>query len=556
MAISPESLRENPIDFRAPPPSPIAGGRRSSVTNDDVLTDFLEHSLRVPDLILPDRVFPRQKSIQSPPEIDFQSLNSLENNDSITKILDSTARIGCFQLVNHGIPHDLIVSVASAGAGIFQISPEKKAIVSRSPEKPYGFEEFRGEEESEMSEEFVWYRNEGLKLEMEGIWPLGYSCFSEKMERLLSDIEKVAGKILQVLQENVPRKSRFGNGLMQGQEIGGTICYLYKHFRNALEDHRWVSSLKYDVIRMLIRGSDYSHALCLHVCDGSSEFHVYSKKGWVSFCPDKDALVITIGDQIQTWSDGQYKHVIGRPIFKGFESTEMEDDFPEFTLAEIMKMESLFKEVGEKSLNREFYQQVAVNFSCSTYRTGKSVIRWEQVQSWFQDKQKKKATKVTSWPVVRERFDVPSNACSLKPIGKRVAELSELVFEAKSSKDCAWFDVAAFLNYRVVSSGELEVRVRFAGFGNEEDEWVNVKRGVRERSIPLEPSECGRVKVGDLVLCYRENNDHALYSDAHIVGIQRRVHDIGACSCIFLVRFDYDDAEEEVKLTRICCRPT
>lgn len=48
-----------------------------------------------------------------------------------------------------------------------------------------------------------------------------------------------------------------------------------------------------------------------------------------------------------------------------------------------------------------------------------------------------------------------------------------------------------------------EVRVRFAGFRNVEDEWVNVKRGVRERSIPLEPSECQRVKVGDLVLCYR-----------------------------------------------------
>lgn len=48
-----------------------------------------------------------------------------------------------------------------------------------------------------------------------------------------------------------------------------------------------------------------------------------------------------------------------------------------------------------------------------------------------------------------------------------------------------------------------EVRVRFAGFGSEEDEWVNVEKGVRERSIPLEASECHRVKVGDLVLCFR-----------------------------------------------------
>ena len=39
-----------------------------------------------------------------------------------------------------------------------------------------------------------------------------------------------------------------------------------------------------------------------------------------------------------------------------------------------------------------------------------------------------------------------------------------------------------------------EVRVRFAGFGKEDDEWVNVKRGVRE---------CHKVKVGDLVLCFQ-----------------------------------------------------
>ncbi|KAK9281150.1 hypothetical protein L1049_004044 [Liquidambar formosana] len=317
MASSPESIPEKPLDFRAPPPSPIASGRRSCVANDEVLTEFLEHSLRVPDLILPDRIFPREKSVETPPKIDFQSLNDDPENDSVVaKILESIAGIGCFQLVNHGIPSDLIRSVSIAAGGIFQVPPEKKVAVSRSPEKLYGFEEAHGEEEDEMSEEFVWCRDEGLKIEMEGIWPVGYSNFSEKMESLSSEIEKVAGKILQALWEHSLRESTNGNDLMHGQDVFGSICYLYKHFHN-IEADRWVSSLRHDVIRMLIRGSDYSHALCFHLCDGSSEFHVYCKKGWISFCPDKDALVITVGDQIQAWSGGQYKHVIGRPIFKG-----------------------------------------------------------------------------------------------------------------------------------------------------------------------------------------------------------------------------------------------
>ncbi|CAL5373821.1 unnamed protein product [Camellia sinensis] len=317
MAVSPESSADqNPVDFRAPPPSPIASGRRSSFKNDDILTDFLEHSLRVPDLILPDRFFPRQKSIQNPPKIDFQSLNSPENDDSVSEMLDAIARFGFFQIVNHGITREQFASVSMSGAGIFRLSPEKKAVVSRSPEKPYGFEEFHGEVESEMSEEFVWCRDQGLKLEMEGVWPLGYSKFSENMEMLLVEIEKVGGRVVLAMEEHNARKSQCGNGVIRGQDFDGSVCCFYKHSRNVSGD-QWVGSLKCDVIKMLIRGSDYSHALCMHVCEGSSEFHVYSKKGWVSFCPDTDAIVITIGDQIQAWSGGLYKQVIGRPIFKG-----------------------------------------------------------------------------------------------------------------------------------------------------------------------------------------------------------------------------------------------
>lgn len=47
--------------------------------------------------------------------------------------------------------------------------------------------------------------------------------------------------------------------------------------------------------------------------------------------------------------------------------------------------------------------------------------------------------------------------------------------------------------------------MRFAGFRNDQDEWVSVRRGLRERSIPLDHSECDKVEVGDLVLCFRVN---------------------------------------------------
>lgn len=45
--------------------------------------------------------------------------------------------------------------------------------------------------------------------------------------------------------------------------------------------------------------------------------------------------------------------------------------------------------------------------------------------------------------------------------------------------------------------------MRLAGFGPAEDEWVNVRKHVRQRSLPCEDSECVAVLPGDLILCFQ-----------------------------------------------------
>lgn len=171
--------RDRPLDFRAPPPSPVASGRRSCVTNDEVLTEFLETSLRVPDLVLPDKIFPKQKFIENPSKIDLEALVGGWNDydHSASKMMDSVGRVGCFQLVNFGIPCDLLRAVLDGAKGIFRVPPERRAAVTRSPENRSGFEEAHSDDETDSGQEFVWSRDEGLKLQMEKLWPIGYSNF-------------------------------------------------------------------------------------------------------------------------------------------------------------------------------------------------------------------------------------------------------------------------------------------------------------------------------------------------------------------------------------------
>lgn len=65
------------------------------------------------------------------------------------------------------------------------------------------------------------------------------------------------------------------------------------------------------------------------------------------------------------------------------------------------------------------------------------------------------------------------------------------------------YDVSAFITKRDSESGEPEVKVRFAGFGSEEDEWVNIATAIRQRSLPCETTECVAVLPGDLILCFQ-----------------------------------------------------
>jgi hypothetical protein len=123
---------------------------------------------------------------------------------------------------------------------------------------------------------------------------LHFHC-SNSMETLLLGIEHVGEQILGFLLQQSSLQTTHE---IEDREYGLPICYLHRHSGVTTEDQS-VNSLRYDVIRMLIRGSEFPHALCLHLCNGAEEFHVYSKKGWISFHPDRDSLVITIGDKLQ-----------------------------------------------------------------------------------------------------------------------------------------------------------------------------------------------------------------------------------------------------------------
>ncbi|KAK1414334.1 hypothetical protein QVD17_30078 [Tagetes erecta] len=257
-----------------------------------------------------------------------------------------------------------------------------------------------------------------------------------------------------------------------------------------------------------------------------------------------------------------------------------------FNPAEIMEMEAILQAHRTAVPDHQVLVSLAEKFSKSEERIGKVEVQMKQVWNWFQNRRyairakaskvhgnlnvtqmaREGSAKVKSKPQVTQPHAASSvNATSLPQVPQRLTVPSvqaagrmmdnSLEYEAKSARDGAWYDISTFLSHRSLETGDLEVLVRLVGFGAEEDEWVNVLKHVRQRSLPCESSECVAVLPADLILCFQEGEEQALYFDARVLDSQRRRHDVRGCRCRFLVRYDHDQSEEIVPLRKICRRP-
>ncbi|VAI52236.1 protein SAWADEE HOMEODOMAIN HOMOLOG 2 [Triticum aestivum] len=230
-----------------------------------------------------------------------------------------------------------------------------------------------------------------------------------------------------------------------------------------------------------------------------------------------------------------------------------------FTQAEVAKMEEVLRELDAKP-KRPVIQGLIDHFNASPDRSGdgKVPVQYNQVRNWFHNRRSVQSqlsrTTRGAPPPPQGKMMLPTVAEEHNPVagfysGNSSSDGVHVQFEALSARNGAWYDVAAFLNYRFSETRDPEVLVRFCWLGPEEDEWIDVCKCVRLRSL-----QCVAVLPGDLILCFKEGKEQAVYFDARVLEVQRRRHDIRGCRCRFLVCYDHDHSVETVPLSKLCRR--
>ncbi|KAJ8541618.1 hypothetical protein K7X08_002434 [Anisodus acutangulus] len=240
------------------------------------------------------------------PVIDFSKLNGEERAKTLAQIATCCEEWGFFQLVNHGIPVELLEMVKRVSSESFKKEREEK--FSKSTAVKLLNEVEKNKSNNGKVENVDW--EDVFLLTDDNEWPSHVPQFREIMKEYRSELKTLAEKVMEVMDENLglPKgyiKQSFNNG-----ENGSD-----KAFFGTKVSH-YPPCPKPEMVNGLRAHTDAGGVILLFQDDQVDGLQILKDGVWIDVQPIQNAIVINTGDQIEVLSNGKYKSVWHRVLAK------------------------------------------------------------------------------------------------------------------------------------------------------------------------------------------------------------------------------------------------
>ncbi|KAL1325970.1 hypothetical protein AAHE18_13G196500 [Arachis hypogaea] len=279
------------------------------------------------------------------PPIDLSKLKGPDHKKVVDEIVRAAETIGFFQVVNHGVPLELLESLKDSSHRFFNLSPKEKSLfcpgVSPSTKVKYATS-FAPEKETTL--EWRDYISMGYTTDQDALqyWP--NQCKEAALDYLKS-ASKLVRDILEVLIESLEVKVQ----------------------ESIVDIH---SGRHSDIGAITVLLQDDIGGLHVKLDEDNNNNH----REWLEIPPIPGALVINIGDTIEILSNGKYKsaeHVV-RTSNKSRVSVAL-FNFPKPTL-KIGPLEELVKKHGVARYRVVLFQDYMNNFFANTHHGKESSL--------------------------------------------------------------------------------------------------------------------------------------------------------------------------------------
>nr|BAG30908.1 ACC oxidase [Capsicum chinense] len=233
------------------------------------------------------------------PIINLEKLNGAERANTMGMIKDACENWGFFELVNHGIPHEVMDTVEKLTKGHYKKCMEqrfKELVASK------GLEAVQAEVTDLDWESTFFLRH--LPVSNISDVPDLDDEYREVMRDFAKRLEKLAEELLDLLCENLGlekgylKKAFYGT---KGPNFGSKVS-------------NYPPCPKPDLIKGLRAHTDAGGIVLLFQDDKVSGLQLLKDDQWIDVPPMRHSIVVNLGDQIEVITNGKYKSVMHRVI--------------------------------------------------------------------------------------------------------------------------------------------------------------------------------------------------------------------------------------------------
>ncbi|CAL0328285.1 unnamed protein product [Lupinus luteus] len=243
------------------------------------------------------------------PIIDLQGLYGEDQTlreEVLGRVAEACREWGFFQVVNHGVSHELMKSAKELWREFFNQPLEEKEAYANSPSTYEGYGSRLGVKKGAILDwsDYFFLHYMPLSLRNQAKWPSIPQSLRKVIGEYSEEVIKLGGRILKIMSKNLGLKEDDLIKAFGGEnEVGG--CLRVNFYPKCPQP---------DLTLGLSSHSDPGGMTIILPDDFVSGLQVYRGNEWVTVKPVPNAFIINIGDQIQVMSNAIYKSVEHRVI--------------------------------------------------------------------------------------------------------------------------------------------------------------------------------------------------------------------------------------------------
>nr|ATL75654.1 flavonol synthase [Canarium album] len=240
----------------------------------------------------------------SVPDIPIIDLNDPQEEHLVRSVAKASQEWGIFQVINHGIPSDLIAKLQAVGKEFFELPQEEKEAYAKPPDAQ-SVEGYGSKLQKDLQGKKGWADHLFHKIWPPScinykFWPKNPPSYREVNEEYAKYLEEVVNKLFTLLSLGLDLESNALKEAAGGEEMEYVLKINY-----------YPPCPRPDLALGVVAHTDLS-SITILVPNQVPGLQVLKDERWIDAKYIPNALIIHIGDQIEILSNGKYKAVLHR----------------------------------------------------------------------------------------------------------------------------------------------------------------------------------------------------------------------------------------------------